>query len=120
MLYYIIIAQENISLYFCIYKALKMSNFTWWQSVIIGSSGGLTIWFVNFLREQYLIERDKRKIYNFLVSDLREKGSVWKFRNTWAIASNVNLPEDRVRYISSLHKKIKRSEEEGEVWKLAE
>lgn len=90
-------------------------GYEWWQAVIVGAAGGLTIFFVGLLKEQILIWRDKGRVYKFLLND---KGSVWKFRNTWTIASNVNLTEERVRFICSIHKKIKRSIEEDEVWGL--
>lgn len=90
-------------------------QYEWWQAVIIGAAGGLTIFFVGLLKEQILILRDKKRVYQFLLND---KGSIWKFRNTWTIASNVNLTDERVRFICSIHKKIKRSTEEDEVWGL--
>jgi hypothetical protein len=92
-------------------------QYEWWQAIIIGASGGLTIFLVGLIKEQILIWRDKRRVYNFLFTD---RNSVWKFRNTWTIASNVNLTEERVRFICSIHKKIKRSAEEDEVWQLRE
>jgi len=41
-----------------------------------------------------------------------------EFRNTYRIASEVNLTEDRVRYICSNSKEIKRNEKKDEVWSL--
>ncbi|OJW83630.1 MAG: hypothetical protein BGO69_04855 [Bacteroidetes bacterium 46-16] len=50
---------------------------------------------------------DKRRNYNWLKKEKEDEGNDLGFHNTWAIASNVNLTEDRVRYISSIHPKIK-------------
>lgn len=87
----------------------------WWQSLIIGISGGLSVWFVGILREEYFKWRDKKKVFTFM----NENPSEFGFRTTHAIASSVNLTEDRVIYICSIHPKIVRNQQEIQVWRLA-
>lgn len=89
------------------------------SGIIIGAVGGfvagIAVWVAGIFKEEWLKRRDKRRILKFLQA---EKKDGFQFRNTWAIASNTNLPEDRVRFICSIEKKIKRNELEREMWQL--
>jgi hypothetical protein len=87
----------------------------WWQSLIIGVSGGLSVWLVGILREEYFKWRDKKRVLAFM----KKNSTNVLFRTTHAIASHVNLTEDRVIYICSVHPGITRNEKEIEVWRLA-
>jgi len=88
------------------------------SDLIIGLVGGLSagtgIWIIDRMRECYLFIRDEKRIVKFF----NEKIMNDEFRNTYRIASEVNLTEDRVRYICSNSKEIKRNEKKDEVWSL--
>lgn len=96
------------------------SSQTWWQSVIIGSSGGAAVWLLGILREEYLLIRDKRVIYNWL-NENSKNSAVGNFsqRTLKAIASATNIPIDRAREVCYKHKKIypttKTEEEQFEI-----
>jgi len=87
----------------------------WWQSVLIGASGGIAVWIAGIIREEYLKWRDKRRVYKCVKNMINEKDT---FTTTWAIANNTNLTEDRVNYICSIHKKISRFTLGHDYWKL--
>jgi hypothetical protein len=91
---------------------------TLWDGIVIGSIGGtlagLTIWFVQSLKEKVIIELHKKRVYNWLYEKTRqyEKLTVGspndpRWISTIEIASYTNLTKDRVRYICSVHKKIR-------------
>lgn len=92
-----------------------------WDGIVIGSVGGalagLTVWLSQLLKECVMKEWHKRRIYNWMHKRIQFKGetvgspdrsrigSPWV--STIEIASHTNLPQDRVRYICSIHKKIR-------------
>ncbi len=82
------------------------------DGIIIGFFGGalasITTLFIQWLKEEIYICRDKKRIYNWLFEQ-KELKLEYEYRSTRTIASWTNLTEDRVRHICSLHKKIKLS-----------
>lgn len=96
---------------------------TIWDGIEIGAVGGafagLAVWLTNLLMAKYSECRDKKRIYKWLYDST--KGEKYKWRSTRAIASYNDLPEDRVRYICSIHSKIKWSTGEKEdMWGIEE
>jgi hypothetical protein len=92
--------------------------------IIIGAVGGLIVWFAQVGKERLATEWDKRKIYNWLYK-VTEKGKGLtvgspindpRWISTDVIACFTNLPKERVRYICSIHKKI-RPKIESDLWK---
>ena len=92
------------------------------DGIIIGAVGGflagLTVWFAQLIKEYAMTKWHKRRIYNWLhnryqfkegvgtTADIRSRiDSPWV--TTIEIAYHTNLPQDRVRYICSIHKKIR-------------
>ncbi len=82
---------------------------TIWDGVVIGGAGGaiagITVYLVQYVHEKIRECSDKRIIYNWLLNTTTDKSGE-QFRSTRAIASWCNLPQERVREICSLHKKI--------------
>lgn len=76
------------------------------EGTIIGVLGGvfagLGIWMLDRIRELYLFRRDEKRIFDFFTD---HKDDDFATRNTYRIASEVNLPEDRVRFVASYSKK---------------
>jgi hypothetical protein len=106
---------------------MATENPTWWQSVIIGASGGTAVWLMGLIREQGLKCRDKRNVIKWLQDNTSDTdGQRW--RSTQLIATHTNLTNDRVNYICSIHNKIRASENNGvnsngvvfEMWGLKE
>ena len=94
------------------------------DGIVIGACGGafagVTVWTVQLIHTKITEARHKTRLYEWLrahTSD--EEGN--RFRSTRAIASWNNLPEDRVRYVCSIHEKIFLSTGEKEdLWGLDE
>lgn len=90
-----------------------------WKSILIGLLGGLFagvgLWLLDWIREQWLFWRDQKRIVDFME---REKGKDYDWRSTQVLASNNNLTLERVYYVCSYSKKIKRNELDNEVWEL--
>jgi hypothetical protein len=86
-------------------------------SAVGGGVAGLMVWLADIVRVEYWKRRHKRRILKFFKDEVKS-GKSWDLRNTYRIASSVNLTEDRVRYICSIHKEIKRNEKEKETWQL--
>jgi hypothetical protein len=91
-----------------------------WQGIFTGAAGGTMIWLLGIGREQFLKMRDKKRVKAFLVEQEKLKPPALDWRTTRVIASFTNLPEDRVRYICSIHPDIARNTLENEVWGLRE
>lgn len=100
---------------------------TLWDGIVIGSMGGtlagLTIWFVQSLKEKVVTELHKKRVYNWLYKRTKEHegltvGSpIGLWISTIEIATYTNLTKDRVRYICSVHKKIRtKLEKDRESW----
>ena len=69
--------------------------------------------------EKKIEYRDKTRVYNWLYEATKDEELKW--RSTRAIASYNDLTEDRVRYICSIHDKIKLSTGEKEdLWGIEE
>lgn len=85
--------------------------------IIIGLVGGLSagagIWVIDRLRELYLFSRDEKRIMTFYEETQKEE---WNFFTTHRIASEVNLTIERVNYVCSYSKKVRRNQREKEVW----
>jgi len=80
---------------------------TWWQSVIIGASGGTAVWILGIVRNEYLLWRDKKIIYNWLNENTKNLAAgTFSQRTLKVIASATNIPIDRAREICYKHKKI--------------
>ena len=97
-----------------------------WDGIVIGSVGGtlagLTIWFVQSLKEKVMTELHKKRVYNWLYNRTKQHKGLTvgspndpRWVSTIEIASNTNLTKDRVRYICSVHKKI-RPKLEKDLW----
>lgn len=83
-----------------------------------GAAAGIVLWLVERLN-QYEIEcRERRRIRAWLDRITAPAGAT-KWRGTRAIASYCNLPEDRVRYLCSIDKRIVQSSGVNEVWGIA-
>lgn len=89
---------------------------TLWDGIVIGSVGGalagLTVWFVQSLKEKVMTELHKKRVYNWLYKMTKQyegltAGSPFAWVSTIEIATYTNLTKDRVRYICSIHKKIR-------------
>lgn len=98
-------------------------DITIWDGIVVGAVGGaiagLAVWGINLMTEKYSEHRDKTRVYNWLYAATKDKG--YKWRSTRTIASYNDLPEDRVRYICSIHDKIKLSTGEKEdMWGIEE
>jgi hypothetical protein len=91
-----------------------------WQGIFVGASGGAMVWLLNITREEYFKYRDKKRVYDFLINQGKKTPPAPDWRTTRVIASFTNLPEDRVRYICSIHEKIARNALDNEVWGLRE
>lgn len=95
-----------------------------WDGILIGGAGGaiagITVSLCRYGHTKILECLHKKRIYEWLKQNTSdEKGK--QFRSTRAIASWINLTEDRVRYICSIHKKIFLSTGETEgLWSLYE
>ena len=94
-----------------------MCNYS--SDIIIGLTGGISaglgLWVLEIFREEYKFNKHEKRIVKFLKDN---KDKEFEYRNTYRIASSVNLPEDRVKFVCSYSKEIKRSETEKEVWTL--
>jgi len=100
-------------------KSLTSNEFLQWLTIgaVGGAAAGLAVWGFQILRDEYLMVRDKKRVFNWLAAVLQNQED-FKWRSTHAISSYTNLPEDRVRFICSKHKKICRSDKENERWGL--
>ena len=99
-----------------------MNWFSIIEGIIIGAFGGtaagVCIWFLNLRREKQIEQRDKERVYKWLLNNAGHS-SEHKFRSTRTIASHTNLTEDRVRYICSTDERIVWSTGESEnLWGL--
>ena len=85
------------------------------DGIIVGLSGGISagfgIWLLDRIREQFLFNRHERRIITFL----REEDA---WHTTYRIASEVNLTEERVRFVCSTSQTIRRNQVERETWTL--
>jgi hypothetical protein len=88
------------------------------DGIIIGAFGGalagLTVWFVNLVKEWFIKRNDKNTVYNWLYQKTKSgKGLTVgspndpRWVSTAEIACYTNLTMDRVRYICSIHEKIR-------------
>lgn len=95
-----------------------------WDGIIIGGAGGaiagLTVSLVRYLHIKTLELVHAHRVYRWLGQKTsNELGK--QYKSTREIASWNNLPEDRVRYICSINRKILLSIEENEdSWSLYE
>ena len=95
-----------------------------WDGIIIGGAGGaiagLTVSLVRYLHTKMLDVVHRHRVYRWLQQNTsKEPGR--EYRSTREIASWNNLPEDRVRYICSIHDKIYLStEQKDDLWSLHE
>ena len=99
-----------------------MNWFSIIEGIIIGAFGGagagVCIWLLNLWREKQIEQRDKERVYNWLLNNA-DHSSEHKFRSSRTIASHTNLTEDRVRYICSTDERIVWSTGEREdLWGL--
>ena len=92
------------------------------DGITIGAVGGilagLTIWIVKLIKEKIMKEWDKRTVYNWLYQRTKKgKGLTIgvevkndpRWVSTSEIACYTNLTVKRVRYICSIHEKIRPS-----------
>lgn len=91
-----------------------------WQGIFVGASGGTMVWLLNIIREEFFKYRDKKRVLEFLTKEAKKTPPSPDWRTTRVIASFTNLPEDRVKYICSIHEKIARNTLENEVWGIRE
>lgn len=93
------------------------------DGIIVGGVGGaiagLAVCGINLVMEKIRECREKTQIYTWLYGATKDKE--YKWRSTRTIASYNDLTEDRVRYICSIHDKIKLSTGEKEdLWGIEE
>jgi len=90
------------------------------NGIVVGAAGGATAGFLlgilHLCAKKYTEWREKERVYSWLENNVDK--DKFRFRSTRAIASYNNLPEDRVRYLCSYHKKIRRSTGEEETWTI--
>jgi hypothetical protein len=98
------------------------------DGIIVGAVGGflagLTVWFSQLIKEKLTTEIHKKRVYDWLYKKtLKGKGLTGgsaindpRWVSTEEIACFTYLPKDRVRYICSIHKKI-RPKLESDLWK---
>lgn len=103
-------------------------SLTFWDAITVGAVGGalagLTVWSVDLVKKVTMTEVHKRRVYNWLYQKTkRGKGLTVgspindpRWVSTAEIACYTNLTIDRVRYICSIHKKI-RPKIEQDLWK---
>jgi len=69
-------------------------------------------------RKGIVLYYHKRKVYLWLQSNTQDKYGN-RLQSSKAIASNVNLPLDRIEYVCSIHKKIHmHSDKQGLQWSI--
>jgi len=86
------------------------------EGIVIGVSAGVAIQIINFVSKYINFYQEEKIIVDFLKESI--KSSKYTFRSIIIICNAVNLPEERVRYICSRSKKIRRNEKEKESWTL--
>jgi hypothetical protein len=80
-----------------------------------GAVAGLVLWLVERIYQHELAWRERRRIFRWL-DKVTSPTDAMQWRKTRAIASFVNLPEDRVRYLCSIDPRIVLSTGEKELW----
>ena len=94
-----------------------------WEGVAVGGVGGfiagVTIWLVQLLKEKVTECRHKNRVYDWLYKKTEKYRGLTvgtpndpRWIPTMEIASYTNLTPDRVRYICSIHEKIRPKMEE--------
>lgn len=74
--------------------------------IIVGALGGsLSTFFIGRKFNKNKDEKDSQTIYNWLSRNAN--GTNFTYRSTNTIASETNLPHERVRYICSIHPPIR-------------
>jgi len=103
-------------------------SLTFWDVLTVGAVGGalagLRVWIVNLVKEITMTEIHKRRVYSWLYQRTQKgKGLTVgspvndpRWVSTLEIACFTNLTIERVRYICSVHKKI-RPKIEQDLWK---
>jgi len=103
-------------------------SLTFWDALTVGFVGGalagLTVWGVNLVKEKTMTEIDKRRVYNWLYQRTKKgKGLSMgspindpRWVSTLEMACFTNLSIERIRYICSVHEKI-RPKIEQDLWK---
>jgi hypothetical protein len=103
-------------------------SLNFWDALTVGTVGGalagLTVWSVNLVKEMTMTEIHKRRVYNWLYQRTKKgKGLTVgspindpRWVSTSEIACFTNLTIERIRYICSIHKKI-RPKTEQDAWK---
>ncbi len=85
-------------------------------NLIIGLTGGISagigIWLIDKIRDWRIFKRDEKRI----IEAIRKSGIV--FCSTRRISSDVNLTEDRTRFVCSTSPKIRRNQLEKELWRI--
>jgi hypothetical protein len=86
-----------------------------WDEIAIGTVAGVVVLFITLGKDKLVVEKDKRRIFQWLCKKTQQ-GKAWtvgspindpRWISTEEIACALNLPQDRVRYICSIHKKIR-------------
>ena len=88
------------------------------EGIAVGGAGGaiagLVIWLFQWLREKITERGHKKKVYNWIYERTKQpKGltvgdlTIPRWISTLEIASYTNLTPDRVRYVCSIHNKIR-------------
>ena len=96
------------------------------EGIAVGSAGGFiagfAIWLVQWLREKVTEREHKERVYSWLYKRTKEHKGLTvgspndpRWRSTIEIASYTNLAPERVRYICSVHRKI-RPKMEKDLW----
>ncbi len=81
------------------------SNSEIWVTILGGIIAGIILLIVNYISKKIQEEKDKKKVFDYLRSIVKdEEGKRWV--STRKIASYNKLPENRVRYICSIHNNL--------------
>jgi hypothetical protein len=94
-------------------------SLTVWDGITVGAVGGFlagfTVWFIQLIKEKYVEESQKKRVYDWLYEKTK-KGKDFsagfgvndpRWVSTEDLACFTYLPKDRIRYLCSIHKKIR-------------
>ncbi len=80
-----------------------MCEINFWLSLLIGLLGGLFVWIFNVCRDEYLLCRDKRKVFKYLES---KTNKITNWRSAKRIANYTNLTIERVIFACAKNPQI--------------
>ena len=88
------------------------------EQIIIGIVSGIAVIAIAAIVKHAKDKIDTNKIISFLEASANDTD--FTYRSNYAISSETNLSEERVRKLCSKSKKIKRNTKEKESWRLVD